>query len=498
MIFWLKKNALLLLFFTLAGLIGNPVFLSQPVFALGIPTSISITVCGDHIKQGNEFCDEGSDNNKVYVYGANPKYCNVDCASFAPACGDTVIQSGFGEICDSASGSCMVGLYSGTKACNDTCDAWLDCQATEYCGDGINNGGETCDGGTQNCTINGYNGKKACLGDCTGWGDCVASDSCGDKIINGGEICDGGTQNCTINGYNGNKTCNSSCSGWNLCQTSEYCGDGIKNGNEQCDGGSSCTSLCQIKSGGGGGGGGGGSSSSVATKVIMEGKAYLKSSITILKDGKVTTVTNADENADFRVEISDVTPGVTTFGVWAKDNEGRKSITFSFTVNVQAGTTITISDIFLPPTIELDKTAVQKGEMITIEGTTAPLSRVDIVVQSAPPGITKTVATEKNGIYSYNFDTSVLEEGSHLAKAKATSPGGLMGSYSQSMTFTVGNTGFNCPKNSDINRDKRVNLVDLSILLYNWGVPKNANADINCDKKVNLIDFSIMMYYWTG
>jgi len=40
--------------------------------------------------------------------------------------------------------------------------------------------------------------------------------------------------------------------------------------------------------------------------------------------------------------------------------------------------------------------------------------------------------------------------------------------------------------------------VDFSILLYNWGIPKNPTADLNGDGRVNLTDFSIMLYYWTG
>ncbi len=51
---------------------------------------------------------------------------------------------------------------------------------------------------------------------------------------------------------------------------------------------------------------------------------------------------------------------------------------------------------------------------------------------------------------------------------------------------------------ADLNGDVRVDLVDFSILLYNWGKPKNLKADINNDGLVDLVDFSIMLYWWTG
>jgi len=50
----------------------------------------------------------------------------------------------------------------------------------------------------------------------------------------------------------------------------------------------------------------------------------------------------------------------------------------------------------------------------------------------------------------------------------------------------------------NLNLDGRVDFIDFSILLFNWGIPKNLAADLNKDGKVDLIDFSIMLYWWTG
>ena len=54
------------------------------------------------------------------------------------------------------------------------------------------------------------------------------------------------------------------------------------------------------------------------------------------------------------------------------------------------------------------------------------------------------------------------------------------------------------PEVGDLNNDNRVDLVDFSILLFNWGVPKDSIADLNKDGKVDLVDFSILLYWWTG
>ena len=267
------------------------------------------------------------------------------------------------------------------------------------------------------------------------------------------------------------------------------CGDGACNGSETC---SSCPSDC-----GQCGGGGGGTPVPTGTKVILQGKAYPTSDITVLKDGQTATLIKADSQANFKAEISLATGGIYTFGLWAEDSAGRRSITFSFTTNVVTGMTTTVSGIFLPPTIDLSKTALQKGEPLDILGQTAPQSEITISVHSTGE-IIKTAKAGTDGVWLYTLDTSPLDEGSHNTRAKAAAPEGLLNTFSQTLTFQLGKTIAGCPRNPDINGDKRVNLIDFSILLYNWGNPKNTAADLNCDGKVNLTDFSIMLYWWTG
>ncbi|MFH0852117.1 MAG: dockerin type I domain-containing protein [bacterium] len=274
---------------------------------------------------------------------------------------------------------------------------------------------------------------------------------------------------------------------------SAACGDGTCNGSETC---SNCPSDCG-QCGGGGGGGGGGTPVPTGTKVILQGKAYPSSDITVLKDGQISAIIKADAQANFKAEISLASGGIYTFGLWAEDSAGRRSITFSFTTNVTSGMTTTVGGIFLPPTIDLSKTALQKGESLDILGQTAPQSEITISVNSAGE-IIKTAKAGTDGVWFYTFDTSPLEEGSHNTRAKSASPDGLLSTFSQTLTFQLGKTTTGCPRSPDINNDKRVNLIDFSILLYNWGKPKNVASDLNCDGKVTLTDFSIMLYWWTG
>ena len=74
-----------------------------------------------------------------------------------------------------------------------------------------------------------------------------------------------------------------------------------------------------------------------------------------------------------------------------------------------------------------------------------------------------------------------------------------------------GGTGFLPPKprpfplppvlaKVDFNQDRRVDIVDLSILLFYWDKSGAVIEpfDFNADGRVDLVDVSILMYYWTG
>ena len=248
-----------------------------------------------------------------------------------------------------------------------------------------------------------------------------------------------------------------------------------------------------------GGGGGGWYIPPVTTKVIIKGMAYPLSRVTIMKDGSIETTIIADSQANFNVEITNITPGIWTFGIYAEDNEGRKSITFSFTTNVISGMTTTISGIFLPPTIDLSKTIIQRGETLNFLGQTAPQSDISIFIRSDE--IIKKTTAQADGTWFYGFDTTPLEEGSHGTRAKATSLGGLLSTFSNTLAFYVGKETPGVPgavcSQGDLNGDGKTNLIDFSILIY-WWERYDSCADQNGDGKVNLVDLSIMVYWWTG
>jgi len=303
------------------------------------------------------------------------------------------------------------------------------------------------------------------------------------------------------------------------------CGNNIKETGEQCDGvdlgGQSCqslgytggtlsckpscefnTSACTSGGGGGGGGGGGYIPPTPQTTVNFSGRAYPKSTVTLLKDAQIAASTAAGADSNFQISLSGISAGNYIFSVYSEDKNGNRSSLLTFPVGVTSGVTTNVSGIFIAPTIAVDKSEVKRGDNIAIFGQSVPNSEITISVSSDEEFFNK-VNADASGVYLYNFDTSPLAMEQHFTKSKAAHNGEIS-SFSKTISFLVGTKNVvakptEVVSKGDMNNDKQVNLVDFSITAYWYKRPSPpASVDLNSDGKVDLVDFSIMAYFWTG
>ena len=255
--------------------------------------------------------------------------------------------------------------------------------------------------------------------------------------------------------------------------------------------------------GGSGGGGGGGEEINLPTIVNFSGMAYPLSKVYILKDGNMAATTIADQAANFSVSLSGLHTNTYTFSVYGEDGKNRKSSFFSFPIYITEGTTVNIGNIYLSPTIDVDKDEVKKGDNLLIFGQSMPQKEVVISVHSDPEYFFK-VISNTTGAYLYNLDTSILELGKHETKSKNTLEN-QVSLYATPVPFIVG--AESKPKNftacsllrGDLNCDNHVNLIDFSIMAY-WYKRTNPPqiVDLSGDGKITLTDFSILAFNWTG
>lgn len=271
--------------------------------------------------------------------------------------------------------------------------------------------------------------------------------------------------------------------------------------------------------GGGAGAGGvgqGGGAGLQTASVDFSGVAYPLARVTVLKDGTPTEVGVAAADGSFRIVNAGLSPGTYNFSIFAQDAEGRLSRPVVVTIEVSAGQIAAVAGILIPPTFDSDFQEVPTNAPIGFLGTAAPGALVTIFVdgETALQGFSST-----DGRFGFRFDTRGLARGAHTAYAEATHRG-IKSSQSDTLTFLIGERAVPrepgvpvtlppgapgrrvCLVRADFNCDGRVNLIDLSILLYWWDKPMPPNVaeriDLITDGRVNIFDFSVLVYYWTG
>jgi len=190
--------------------------------------------CGDSVVQtamgeeceGNDPGEETCQDYQFYQGNLLCTNCRIDTSACNTFCGDEVVQAFYREVCDGtafAGATCAtLGWYGGSLACSDDC-LTLDvsgCQPFGRCGDGViqSSAGELCDGDNFNgatCATYGFTpeGLLTCASDCTsistaGCMGCITDYYCGPSCVD-----------CTVQG----KICKTDHTGCTGCNLTEDC-----------------------------------------------------------------------------------------------------------------------------------------------------------------------------------------------------------------------------------------------------------------------------------
>ena len=219
--------------------------------------------------------------------------------------------------------------------------------------------------------------------------------------------------------------------------------------------------------------------------------------------GAVIGTVIADASGAFSQVFPGIAPTNHIISIYGTDTDGRATPMTLIEVFTRPRELTVVSGIIIPPTIEIDKSQIARGETLTIIGRGTPGYITKIFTE--PPVDSFEVLVDINGDWSYTFsDTADLEFGDHKVYALVQDGFGTQSLLSLTLFFRVidnnpppGGDPTCDNTRGDLNCDGIVDLTDFSILLYYWGV-YDPTADINHDGNVNLTDFSIMMFYWQG
>ena len=210
----------------------------------------------------------------------------------------------------------------------------------------------------------------------------------------------------------------------------------------------------------------------------------------------------AENDGSFTQLFSGITPTDHTILVSGVDQFNRATPASVVEVFTQAYMTTNVSGIILPPTFELDKYQISKGDPVIVTGRGTPGYLYKVITE--PPVNSFEGLVDVDGNFTVTIDnTDTMDYGDHKVYALVQDNLGTQSLFSNTLFFKIvdsqpshGDPPCDISR-ADLNCDSTVNLIDFSILLYNWGM-SSAAADINNDGSVNLIDFSVMMFYWQG
>lgn len=237
--------------------------------------------------------------------------------------------------------------------------------------------------------------------------------------------------------------------------------------------------------------------------VTVEGRGVPGGSLVVLQDGKIARETTVSSLGSFSEQFRALDRGTYTWGVYLRDANGRLSSTYTSTIYLTSGTNNIIAPIYISPTMNAASTTVALGGPIQLRGYAIALAPVQVLMNKQGDAlsgkiVSATTTSNGNGSWSLTIPTEGLTKGTYEIKALSQVSARERSLLSPIVYVGLGeNPNPNFRARSDINDDNRVNLTDLSILLYNWKTNDPA-ADINRDGIVNLTDFSILLVNWTG
>ena len=236
--------------------------------------------------------------------------------------------------------------------------------------------------------------------------------------------------------------------------------------------------------------------------VTLDGITFPQGSLVITQDGVIVKEEAVSVLGTFTDLFSNLQRGTYTYGVYVKDPSGHRSSTYNSTIYLIGGTNNIIAPIYLSPTIVAASTTVPIGGDIEVSGFGIALKKVLGVMNkqgNAQTGIlTASTTANGNGSWKLKFSTDGLTKGTYQVKVQSIVSAKDQSIFSPVLYIGVGeNPNPDFKNRADLNKDGKVNLVDFSILLFNWK-GSDAVADINQDGIVNLTDFSIMLANWTG
>lgn len=268
----------------------------------------------------------------------------------------------------------------------------------------------------------------------------------------------------------------------------------------------------------------------IDTTLILQGYTSPNSLVVFLENNSAKGSTISNNLGYFEKEFNNQEAGIHIIDIYSTDRNNLKTLTVSFQVLLIKNQSITVSNIYLPPTISLSQTNYSYYDKIIVSGYSKPHSLIKIEI-NGQTGKINYVSSDKNGFYTDQIEANKLTPGNYQIKSHLYNLLSITPTTSESLNFTILSdltphptnlivtqkyptpfptpTPIPCPyhftnlcfydkeKKGFIELEKPSFINYLIDFIKNFGKPlrKPILADLNDDKRVDVIDFSIFLFF---
>lgn len=260
------------------------------------------------------------------------------------------------------------------------------------------------------------------------------------------------------------------------------------------------------------------------TYFVIEGWTSPNAVVTLKEGSSTLATTTSSSDGSFTLSTLD-DDGLHTYSVFSADPNGKNTATLTHTASLTPGTTTTLSDVVLPPTLTPSSLDTSIGQDIRLHGYSVPGFVLTIILN----GSTLTsVPVQADGKYTASLSTDSFTAGENRLSFTAGNDLGLLSLPTPEFVFVLSPRASSSPSPAppsslfpssspspsptplpltsrfpallpfDLNGDGYLTLDELRQMLFRWLqalTNQESDCDLNDDGVCNLQDFSILLYF---
>ncbi len=242
-----------------------------------------------------------------------------------------------------------------------------------------------------------------------------------------------------------------------------------------------------------------GGAGGAARKVVLSGQAYPGSKIEVLsRESKYQDyyvfapeeTTTVSANGSFVITQVGLVGSDYLFILKVSDKDDQSAGLFSFNADLRENNELVVDNIFIPPTVNFNKSIIAQGQELKLFGYAAPNNTIEVKIDDLPGGTTK---SSGDGSYGFATSTAGLKNGLHYIKVRQQNQSGKVSDFSSPRAFKMSSLTF--PK-ADFDSNDTIDLSDWSIFILNFISDiesEKLKADLNGDSRVDISDLSIFL-----